>query len=89
MSTKAEVKNMITRCEGLSEIEKSALRRFLDQNIVSLDSMTINGNLIEISDLKLVISDNQGNLAFLFLSLFNFFNCKDIIYLLFFTINCN
>lgn len=59
MSNKVEVKKLITACEGLSEKEKSSLRRFLDRNIVGIDSMmTNNGTLIEISELKLVISDN-------------------------------
>ena len=58
MSNKVEVKNLITTCAGLSEEEKSTLRSFLDRNIIGIDSMTNNGNLIEIPDLKLVISDN-------------------------------
>ena len=57
MSNKVEVKKLITACEGLNEEEKSTLRRFLDRSIVGIDSMTNNGKLIEISDLKLVISD--------------------------------
>ena len=62
MSNKVEVKKLITACEGLNEEEKSTLRRFLDRSVVGIDSMTNNGNLIEISYLKCIISDNrEGN----------------------------
>ena len=62
MSNKIEVKKLITACKGLSEGEKSTLRGFLDRSIVGIDSMTNNGNLIEISYLKCIISDNrEGN----------------------------
>ena len=61
MSDKAGVKRLVTACEGLDEEEKRCLRRLLDQNIVGIDSMTNNSTLIEIPELKLVISDNLGN----------------------------
>lgn len=51
---------MITDCQGLTMEEKSSLRRLLDQNVVTLDSMVVSGTLISIPELKLVISDNQG-----------------------------
>ena len=60
MSSKAAVKKLITDCKGLSEEEKRSLRRLLDRNIVGTDAMTDNGSLIEISYLKLVVSDNLG-----------------------------
>jgi hypothetical protein len=60
MSNKVAVKKLITACEGLSEEEKRSLRRLLDRNIVGTDAMTDNGSLIEISYLKLVVSDNLG-----------------------------
>ena len=60
MSNKVAVKKLITACEGLSEEEKRSLRRLLDRNIVGTNAMTDNGSLIEISYLKLVVSDNLG-----------------------------
>jgi hypothetical protein len=60
MSNKVAVKKLITACEGLSEEEKRSLRRLLDRNIVGTDAMTDNESLIEISYLKLVVSDNLG-----------------------------
>ena len=60
MSNKVAVKKLITACEELSEEEKRSLRRLLDRNIVGTDAMTDNGSLIEISYLKLVVSDNLG-----------------------------
>ena len=60
MSNKVEVKRLITGCQGLSEAEKRSLRGLLDKCVVEIDSMMVNGALANISDLKLVISDNQG-----------------------------
>lgn len=60
MSNKIEVKRLITACQGLNEVEKTSLRRLLDQDVVSFDSVAINGTLISIPELRLVISDNQG-----------------------------
>jgi hypothetical protein len=60
MSNKVAVNKLITACEGLSEEEKRSLRRLLDRNIVGTNAMTDNGSLIEISYLKLVVSDNLG-----------------------------
>lgn len=63
MSNKVEVKKLITACQGLTEAEKSSLRRLLDQNVVGFDSMAYHGTLIGIHELRLVISDNQGKIC--------------------------
>lgn len=61
MSNKVEVKDLITVCPDLDEVQKSSLRRLLDQNVVGIDFMMNQGNLIGVPALKLVISDNAGN----------------------------
>jgi hypothetical protein len=63
MTSKVQVKLLINGREDLTEIEKKTLRKLLDQNVVSLDSMIENGLLVDTTLLRLVISDNEGNFS--------------------------
>jgi hypothetical protein len=65
MTSKVQVKLLINGREDLTEIEKKTLRKLLDQNVVSLDSMIENGLLVDTTLLRLVISDNEGKVQFI------------------------
>jgi hypothetical protein len=65
MTSKVQVKLLINGREDLTEIEKKTLRKLLDQNVVSLDSMIENGELVDTTLLRLVISDNEGKVLFI------------------------